>query len=566
MTDAMASKAIPKAAGYGGSTTSSSNPYANRADKAFEENLQKEEKHRAAQGRKRERQNGGSSDQVIDVETQVKVPADIADKVLKKPRRECPYLSTVNRNVLDFDFERVCSVTMRDQNIYACLVCGKFFQGRGKGTTAYLHSLECEHYVFINLDNAKIYCLPDDYEVIDASLNDVKFNLRPKYQLHDILEIDKGNHAKSLDGTDFIPGCVGLNNIKQSDYLNCFLQLLCVVIPVRNWLLLHEYEDKNTLALNGIHKKPEDPVVRTLSELMKKIYNPQNFKGIVSPHEVFQAIGKVSHKKFYGEQHDPVALFSYLMSYLARKKMPILTKTFEGEVGVKSSPVSLTNWTDSSHKSVVLQLDVPPAPLFKENVNFIPQVPLFTLLEKYNGETIHESIAKTGEDRQQRKFTLRRLPPYVLFQIKRFKHNGYFTEKNPTIINFPLRDLDLKTYLHPGAAAANPITNYHLVASIIHSGKPKGGEYKIHCLHKELNTWHEVQDLRVSEVLPQAVALAILGEENLRGHDNIIVMLGHKSSRLLCRLRLFRACTQRKGLSVDLCMTSTNVFGPAGYL
>ena len=39
--------------------------------------------------------------------------------------------------MLDFDFEKVCSQTLSDQNVYACLVCGKFFQGRGRHTHAY---------------------------------------------------------------------------------------------------------------------------------------------------------------------------------------------------------------------------------------------------------------------------------------------------------------------------------------------------------------------------------------------------------------------------------------------
>lgn len=41
---------------------------------------------------------------------------------------QCPYLDTINRNVLDFDFEKLCSVSLSRTNVYACLVCGKYFQ------------------------------------------------------------------------------------------------------------------------------------------------------------------------------------------------------------------------------------------------------------------------------------------------------------------------------------------------------------------------------------------------------------------------------------------------------
>lgn len=43
--------------------------------------------------------------------------------------RHCPYLDTIDRAVLDFDFEKLCSVTLTTNNVYACLVCGKYFQG-----------------------------------------------------------------------------------------------------------------------------------------------------------------------------------------------------------------------------------------------------------------------------------------------------------------------------------------------------------------------------------------------------------------------------------------------------
>jgi len=40
------------------------------------------------------------------------------------------YLDTVNRQMLDFDFEKLCSVSLSNLNVYACLVCGKYYQGQ----------------------------------------------------------------------------------------------------------------------------------------------------------------------------------------------------------------------------------------------------------------------------------------------------------------------------------------------------------------------------------------------------------------------------------------------------
>lgn len=53
---------------------------------------------------------------------------DDDDKPLvSKPGRKanvapiCPYVGTVNRERLDFDFEKVCSVSLAANNVYACL-------------------------------------------------------------------------------------------------------------------------------------------------------------------------------------------------------------------------------------------------------------------------------------------------------------------------------------------------------------------------------------------------------------------------------------------------------------
>lgn len=60
-----------------------------------------------------------------------------SSKDVKKKSRLCPYLDTINRHMLDFDFEKLCSVSLSRINVYACLVCGKYFQGRGPNTHAY---------------------------------------------------------------------------------------------------------------------------------------------------------------------------------------------------------------------------------------------------------------------------------------------------------------------------------------------------------------------------------------------------------------------------------------------
>lgn len=44
--------------------------------------------------------------------------------------------------------------------------------------------------MFINLSNQKVYCLPDDYEVHSRKLDDIKYNLDPKYDQKEVTTLD----------------------------------------------------------------------------------------------------------------------------------------------------------------------------------------------------------------------------------------------------------------------------------------------------------------------------------------------------------------------------------------
>jgi hypothetical protein len=75
--------------------------------------------------------------------------------------QDCPYLDTIHRELLDFDMEPSCCVTLEaGPHVYACLVCGKFFRGRGPQTPAYLHAVDQEHYCFVHLQPITAYQNP----------------------------------------------------------------------------------------------------------------------------------------------------------------------------------------------------------------------------------------------------------------------------------------------------------------------------------------------------------------------------------------------------------------------
>ncbi|KFD52615.1 hypothetical protein M514_06462 [Trichuris suis] len=447
-----------------------------------------------------------------------------------KASRSCPYLDSINRQVLDFDFEKQCSVSLSHLNVYACLVCGKYFQGRGTNTHAYTHSVDIGHRVFLNLQTLRFYCLPDNYEIIDSSLNDIKFLLQPTYSFEQIQKLGKSTKlSRAFDGTTYYPGIVGLNIIKNNDYCNVVLHALSHVPPLRDYFLC----EKN---YKTIKRPPGDKMVllyQRFGELIRKIWNPQNFRAHVSPHEMLQAVVLCSNKVFQiTKQSDAIDFLAWFLNALhlslngtKATESSIIYRTFRGEMRTYKRRVLPVDADEDERTRLLmteeykeriedvpfiyLTLDLPPAPLYRGEflMNIIPQVPLSALLAKFNGRT--EKEYKTYNENIMKRFEITKLPPYLIIFIKRFTKNHWYVEKNPTIVNFPIRNVDLYEYLSKEARTSLQFTTYDLIANIVHDGQPgpDQGTYRIQLSHRGTGKWYELEDLHVKEILPQMITL-----------------------------------------------------------
>merc|ERR1739848_561957 len=102
----------------------------------------------------------------------------------------CPFLDQINRRLLDFDNRKICSKTLTILNVYTCLICGIYFEGRSKFSPVYNHSLIKKHKLFIHLLDSRIFCLPENYEIFDPTLHDIKHNLHPTFLIKDVINLD----------------------------------------------------------------------------------------------------------------------------------------------------------------------------------------------------------------------------------------------------------------------------------------------------------------------------------------------------------------------------------------
>ena len=106
---------------------------------------------------------------------------------------------------------------------------------------------------------------------------------------------------------------------------------------------------------------------------------------------------------------------------------------------------------------------------------------------------------------------LKELPQILCLQLKRFRHDSYFSAKINTPVLFPLHGLNLRPFLHAAAAEAlgNTPAQYDLIGMVSHRGSFNGGHYVAYCrtlssdpaTGAQTSTWLEFDDARVSPIL-----------------------------------------------------------------
>lgn len=444
----------------------------------------------------------------MEVHSSPKASEDANGEIVGRKRKSlvCPYLDTIQRSVLDFDLEPSCSITLQTgAHIYACLVCGKYFRGRGRQTPAYTHAVEEAHFVFIHLLNGTFHCLPDDYEIEndnDASLDDIRAALHPRFTASQIRTLDEqATLSRDLFGRRYLPGFVGLNNLSKTDGINAVVQALAHVPPLRDYYLR---QDTNTHTVVHHKHRQAKHVNDCFGQLVRKLWSDRRFKNHVDPHQLVQAVAVASKKRFQvGQQVEAGEFVAWFLHQLhigtgGTKKAgsSIIHELFQGRVEVTNreaarpsnnkSKISVgtddndddrvgsdddggggedrlakkgsnhaeqlipeVTETTSDTNFLQLTLDIPEKPLFRDEDGglVIPQEPLSNILKKFDGITFLDAVSQSGHA-QRKRYRLLQLPNYLILHLARFKTNRYNREKNPTIVMFPVRNLDLSEYVH----------------------------------------------------------------------------------------------------------------------
>jgi len=103
-----------------------------------------------------------------------------------------------------------------------------------------------------------------------------------------------------------------------------------------------------------------------------------------------------------------------------------------------------------------------------------------------------------------KKIDLWRLPDLLVIHLKRFSVNHYRRQKINTLVEFPLRNLDLKDWVSPNCSLKQSST-YDLFGASMHSGGLGGGHYTAYIKSLVSEDWYYLNDSSASTAVGEAI-------------------------------------------------------------
>ena len=112
---------------------------------------------------------------------------------------------------------------------------------------------------------------------------------------------------------------------------------------------------------------------------------------------------------------------------------------------------------------------------------------------------------KESKQQLQQKHSGTHLSPisFLFAEIARCLSRACALPQNPTIVNFPVKNLEMGNY-----TTTQSSQKYNLMASLQHDGTPEAGSYRAFVHFRANDQWYEVQDLHVNGVHPQLISVS----------------------------------------------------------
>lgn len=436
----------------------------------------------------------------------------VSDKKVKVDSLTNELKKNINLQKVDFDLPLQCSVSHSTCDVYCCLQCGKYFQGRHQQSPAFQHSIASRkdslaHNLYINLETRKFYWLPRNVQInpkgIDLLLQ-LQCCIRASFTTDKIRGFPILCHD-IVDKREYTNGFIGINGNNHSslhtDHISVIILQLAHINPIRDYFLLHQ---------DGNGSRSE--LIDIVSLIIKRIWSPTLLRPHVSSSELIDHL-MVKYNSVLlkgGHLYNPRTVLIWLINKL------IQNNTEVSKVFMQSCQGQLRQQLESNRTKQIsfwnLTLNLPRSSFFKDgrNVNDLLQVNLGALIkEKFYSIIANENDSTT--------YQMERLPKYLIIYF-----NRYDTAINNTIKEmFPIRNrnqtiVEFSTEMN----LSNSITQsklkycYKLQSNVISQVKSNSdiskddtNLWKIQLFNQKTKEWFEIHDIKCNKIDPELMFL-----------------------------------------------------------
>ncbi|KAF7722686.1 ubiquitin-specific protease doa4 [Apophysomyces ossiformis] len=319
-------------------------------------------------------------------------------------------------------------------------------------------------------------------------------------------------------------GTTGLKNLGNTCYMNSVIQCLSATIPLARYLISGAFKQhinkNNPLGTGGT-------LIGTFANLLRVMWSETyNF---VSPMSFREAIVRFAPQFQGTDQHDSQEFLTFLLDGL-HEDLNLASKKTEASVGEEENEhlsdyqASCLAWErylarnasmiTSTTYNAFMSLSLPiPSRKFR-----LSSATLYECLDHFLKE---ETLDKRDAwhcprckklRRASKQLTLSRLPDILLIHLKRFSFDGPFRNKLDTMVQFPLRGLDLSSYVpstftqKTNGSTDSSSFKYDLYAVSNHYGSLSGGHYTACVRTSYRGEWQYFDDTHISTCEESKVA------------------------------------------------------------
>ncbi|XP_043563605.1 ubiquitin carboxyl-terminal hydrolase 4 isoform X1 [Chiloscyllium plagiosum] len=149
-------------------------------------------------------------------------------------------------------------------------------------------------------------------------------------------------------------------------------------------------------------------------------------------------------------------------------------------------------------------------------------IDLFTTMETLGEHDLWYCPTCKKHQQATKKFDLWSLPKILVVHLKRFSYNRYWRDKLDTLVEFPIRDLNMSEFVYN--PKAGPCI-YDLVAVTNHYGGMGGGHYTAYAKNKIDGQWYYFDDSSVSgasedQIVTKAAYVLFYQRRDSNNHHN----------------------------------------------